>query len=141
MNFRTKMENAKVRPEDVLKYHVEVSREFDEAEINKVKAYLRFATKKVIMTQHHANRQIRKRIPNIPFWKFMKMGKCFEYKMVDGSLYRLAIRLEGNAGEDYISVFQPQYNNDNELEVVVITCYANKKDDQHFTLRSNEYVS
>ena len=138
--FRTKSENNYVRNNDVVKYHAEVSKDFDTSAIKAVENYLCHFVKSVVTSAHHKERSIQKHIPDIPFGEYMKNGKCFEYKLVNGSLYRFAVRLEGKGSEDYISVFQPQRVG-NKMEVVLITCYANNKNDNHRTLRVGKYAA
>ena len=124
----------------MVKYHAEVSKGFDTSAIDEAKSYLQRFVNSVITSAHHKERSVEKHIPDIPFGEYMKYGKCFEYKLVNGSLYRFAVRLEGKGREDYISVFQPQLVG-NKMEVVLVTCYANSKNDKHRTLRAEEYAA
>lgn len=137
--YRTYRENQFVPDEKVKKYHIEVSKDFDRKEMEKVQRHL---LQNAVMERcsHYVRRGYQKKIPPILFSQFMEKGKCFEYKLVDGQLYRFAVRYTEKKDRDYIAVFQPQYKL-GILQVVMITCYANSKDDKHGTLRKGEYVA
>ena len=140
LNFRTKNQNDHVHYNEVVKYHAEVSKDFDKSAIETVKDYLRGFVDSVVTSAHYKERSAQKHIVNIPFSEYMQNGKCFEYKLIDGSLYRFAVRLEGKGKEDYISLFQPQFVG-KKMEVVLVTCYANDKNDNHRTLRAENYAA
>ena len=136
--LRSAQQNFHVDQRSVNKYHAEVSRSFDVAGIAAVQERLGNGATKFRFTQHCKQRSAEKHIPMISCERFLKEGKCFEYKLVGERLFRFAVRLVGKI-RDYVAVFQPQVRNDGQVEVVVVTYYANSKDDQHRTLRTEEY--
>lgn len=140
MELRTKAENFFVDYDSVKKYHNVASADFATQEIKKLMHYLAQNTECVHTSFHQRLRRSEKSIPFIPFKDYMEKGTCFEYKVIGNTLFRLAVRIEGEYDEDFISVFQPQWNSKNQLEVVIITSYANNRYDSHKTLKKKEYV-
>ena len=94
---------------------------------------------------HFIRRRYEKCIPEADIKDILKYGCCFEYKLVNGALYRMAFRvsgekINGNKILDYIFIIEPYGNPKNgEVEIRFITCYANRKSDTHRTLRIAQY--
>ena len=130
-------ENYAVNQSRINKYHVDISSSFNTDWIKKFQQYINDGLVKFRFSGHCRQRRIEKNIPIIACEKFIREGICFEYKLIDDTLYRFAIRLAGKV-MDYIAVFQPQIRN-GKLEMVVITYYTNDKNDFHSTLREWEY--
>ena len=129
--------NLHVNPTLIDKYHTEVSKSFNTAWLKNIQQYLHKGMTKFRFTKHCNDRRIEKHIPLISTEKFIEEGVCFEYKLIQNTLYRFAVRLMGKL-QDYVAVFQPEWKN-GKLELVVVTYYANDKNDNHRTLRRWEY--
>ena len=144
MKIRTHEENvsACLEAADIVKYHSSLPN-FDKDEIRKIKAYIRFHAYNVQKSEHYEQRCLQKNIPNISLCNIMKYSKCFEYKMDrNNKLFRLAIRIKGFRGEDYIFIIQPEIkvvDNYHTLFVKFITAYGNRSEDKHFTLNKDVY--
>ena len=142
MRFRNTSNAKKLIPEsDIVKHHIELSG-FDNIDIMKMKTYLMLNIADISWTEHFRDRCDEKHIPFVQTWKVLKFGKCFEYKEVDGELYRLAIRVSipHYYYEDCIFVIQPEINEDGTVNIKYITAYKNKKEDTHVTLNAKRYT-
>ena len=127
-------ENDKVK-----RYHVKQGLDIDE--IRKVKAYIRFNTKLVTISDHaNYKRQLKKMAYMIDINTIFKKGECFEIKMINNKLWRLSIRLYGNK-KDYIYVLEPLLYDKECILLNIVSVYTNRKTDNHSTLDLSKYDS
>ena len=130
-----------LREEDrISKYHI-TQPAFSIGDVAKVKVAMKNDTKLVTFTSHCEERIKEKGIHIHSLYTILgeHTSRVFEIKLVDGALYRFAVRVstEGSLF-DTTYVIQPRYYNGNYF-LNIVTVYKNRKDDLHFTLDGKNY--
>ena len=130
-----------LREEDrISKYHI-TQPAFSIGDVAKVKVAMKNDTKLVAFTSHCEERIKEKRIHTHSLYTILgeHTSRVFEIKLVDGALYRFAVRVstEGSLF-DTTYVIQPRYFNGGYI-LTIITVYKNNRDDLHFTLDGKNY--
>ena len=130
-----------LREEDrISQYHI-TQPAFSIGDVAKVKVAMKNDTKLVTFTSHCEERIKEKRIHIHSLYTILgeHTSRVFEIKLVDGALYRFAVRVstEGSLF-DTTYVIQPRYYNGNYF-LNIVTVYKNRKDDLHFTLDGKNY--
>lgn len=117
--------------------------EFDKKRIYNIQIEILKKTTSFSFVSHFEERKNEKNIPDIDPMDALKFGSCFEYKMVYGKIFRLALRVSGRRigidNEDFIFIVEPFVKANGEMEVKFVTCYGNRKGDTHRTLRVSQY--
>ena len=124
---------------EIRKFHYELPG-FQGSLISIIQKFFLTNLKRCFRIPHFHDRENEKSVPAMRIEYILKHGSCFEYKMLDDELYRLAFRVSGSNDKDYIFVIEPYVLADGGVEVNIVTCYANFKRDTHRTLRVAKYT-
>ena len=133
-------ERALIDFDEVQKFHNSFE-SFDSKRIMETIRRIKFNLGNVSKSTHFEQRCAEKEVPVLSVWKVLTFGKCFEYKMHRGLLYRFAIRISGTYRKDFIYVLEPRILRDGKIGVRFVTAYANNKWDSHKTLKKANYTS
>ena len=91
------------------------------------------------VSRHFRDRETEKGVRRLRLEDVLAKGQCFEYKLSNGRLYRMAFRVEGKNGVDACYVIQPGLTRNGKVGVLFITGWLNASDDHHSTLRKGAY--
>lgn len=140
--FNFTCEYEKLNESDVNKYHIDVVG-FKREGISKFVDFLRTHIGRVGKSQHTKSRCKERDIPLISVERILRSGKVFEYKTYKktNALWRLAVRVNGKFGYDYIYVLAPIYDvYRNVFNINYVTVYKNRRGDKHASLKEHKYA-
>lgn len=140
--FNFTCEYEKLDESDVNKYHVDIVG-FQQDGISRFVDFLRTHIGRVGKSQHTKSRCKERDIPLISVERILRSGKVFEYKTCKktNALWRLAVRVNGKHGYDYIYVLAPIYDvSRNAFNVNYVTAYKNRRGDKHSSLKEHKYA-
>lgn len=140
--FNFTCEYEKLDESDVNKYHVDIVG-FQQDGISRFVDFLRTHIGRVGKSQHTRVRCKERDIPLISVERILRSGKVFEYKTCKktNALWRLAVRVNGKFGYDYIYVLAPIYDTSrNAFNVNYVTAYKNRRGDKHASLKEHKYA-
>lgn len=140
--FNFTCEYEKLDESDVNKYHVDIVG-FQQDGISRFVDFLRTHIGRVGKSQHTRVRCKERDIPLISVERILRSGKVFEYKTCKktNALWRLAVRVNGKFGYDYIYVLAPIYDaSRNAFNVNYVTAYKNRRGDKHSSLKEHKYA-
>lgn len=140
--FSFTCEFEKLNENDVNRYHVDIAG-FKQEGIRRFVDFLRTHIGRVRKSQHTKSRCKERDIPLISVERILRSGKVFEYKTCKktNALWRLAVRVNGKHGYDYIYVLAPIYDaSRNAFNVNYVTAYKNRRGDKHASLKEHKYA-
>ena len=140
--FSFTYEFEKLNESDVNRYHIDIAG-FKQEGIKKFVDFLRTHIGRVGKSQHTKSRCKERDIPLISVDRGWRRINIFEYKTCKktNALWRLAVRVNGKFGYDYIYVLAPIYDaSRNAFNVNYVTAYKNRRGDKHSSLKEHKYA-
>lgn len=133
-----KMLHLDERTGEIVRFHVSLDG-FDKAVVTAAVALMRSRLAFVRTSPHFCEREVQKGVRRPRLEDVLAHGKCFEYKLSNGRLYRMAFRVAGSHGKDACYVIQPGLTRNGKVGVLFVTGWLNASDDHHATLRKGAY--
>ena len=140
--FSFTCEFEKLNENDVNRYHIDIEG-FKKDGIMKFVDFLLTHIGRVGKSPHTKSRCKERDIPMIAVEEILRSGKVFEYKTYKktNALWRLAVRVNGKHGYDYIYVLAPIYDvSRGTFNVNYVTAYKNRRGDKHSSLNEHKYA-
>ena len=133
-----KMLHLNERIGEIVRFHVSLDG-FNESVVSEAVALMRSKLAFVRTSSHFRDRETEKGVCRLRLEDVLAKGQCFEYKLSNGRLYRMAFRVEGKNGVDACYVIQPGLTRNGKVGVLFVTGWLNASDDHHSTLRKGAY--
>lgn len=133
-----KMLHLEDRIGEIVRFHVSLDG-FDKAVVTAAVALMMSKLAFVRTSPHFRAREAQKGVRRPRLEDVLAKGQCFEYKLSNGRLYRMAFRVEGKNGVDACYVIQPGLTRNGKVGVLFVTGWLNASDDHHSTLRKGAY--